>query len=99
MVVVGRAQAPTLGTPPPAEIPPLLPPRRPPPNPPRAPPPRVLTDSWGGCRIRTGCSRPPGQPPVCGGQQLEGPAIHPTESSLSRLARSLSARCAISRAH
>ena len=31
---------------------------RPPPAPP--PPPRVLKDSWGVGRIRTGCSRPPG---------------------------------------
>ena len=26
---------------------------------PQPPPLRVLTDSWGGCRIRTSCSRPP----------------------------------------
>ena len=39
------------------------------------------------------------QPPVCDGQPSEGPAIHPTESSLSRLARSLGAHCAVSRAH
>ena len=62
MVVVGRAQAPPPWEPPPppAEIPPLHPPADPPqihPQPP--PPPRVLTDSWGVCRIRTGCSRPP----------------------------------------
>ena len=45
---------------------PPRPPARPPPDPrldppPTAlpPPPRVLTDSWGVCRIRTGCSRPP----------------------------------------
>ena len=29
------------------------------PCPPPPPPPRVLTDSWGVGRIRTGCSRPP----------------------------------------
>ena len=38
--------------PPPAELP--IPSRRPP------PPSQVLTDSWGGCRIGTSCSRPPG---------------------------------------
>ena len=31
----------------------------PPPPPPPTPPPQVLTDSWGGCRIRTSCSCPP----------------------------------------
>ena len=41
-----------------AEIPPYTP-QLPPPPPPPPPPPRVLTDSWGVCRIRTGCSRPP----------------------------------------
>ena len=36
------------------------PPNCPPPPPPPPPPPhRVLTDSWGVGRIRTGCSRPP----------------------------------------
>ena len=57
-----------LGTPPPAEIPPLHPPADPPPQstpcpppPPPPPPPRVLTDSWGVGRIRTGCSHPPVQ--------------------------------------
>ena len=52
MVVVGRAQPPTPGraaNPPPPTLPPTPPP----------PPWQVLTDSWGGCRIRTGCSRPP----------------------------------------
>ena len=44
---------------PPAGPPPTLPPPPPPP-----PPPRVLTDSWGVCRIRTGCSRPPVLPPI-----------------------------------
>ena len=38
------------------------PPRRragtPPPDPRPDPPPRLLTDSWGVCRIRTGCSSP-----------------------------------------
>ena len=57
VVVVGRAQAPPpWETPPTAEIPPELPPAPPPPPP---PPPRVLTDSWGVGRIRTGCSHPP----------------------------------------
>ena len=60
MVVVGRAQAPPpWEPPPPAEIPPLHPPADPPPQIHPLPPPRVLTDSWGVCRIRTGCSRPP----------------------------------------
>ena len=68
MVVLGRAQAPPPWEPPPppAEIPPLHPPANPPPPPrstpcppPPPPPPRVLTDSWGVCRIKTGCSRPP----------------------------------------
>ena len=57
MVIVGRAQAPPpWETPPTAKIPPLHPPADPPPE---LPPPRVLTDSWGVGRIRTGCSRPP----------------------------------------
>ena len=58
MVVVGRAQAPPhLGNPPPtAENPPYSPQPTPPPP---TTTPRVLTDSWGVCRIRTGCSRPP----------------------------------------
>ena len=63
MVIVGRAQAPPhWETPPTAKIPPLHPPADPPPELPPAPPPppRVLTDSWGVGRIRTGCSRPPG---------------------------------------
>ena len=60
MVVVGRAQAPPpWETPPTAKIPPLHPPADPPPELP-PPPSRVLTDSWGVGRIRTGCSRPPG---------------------------------------
>ena len=73
MVVVGRAQAPSPWEPPPpaAEHPPPYtlqptpPPKQPPsppsppPPPPRPPPPRVLTDSWGVCRIRTSCSCPP----------------------------------------
>ena len=55
---------------PPADPPPGLPPTPPHPpadppppsrpTPPPPPPPQVLTDSWGGCRIRTSCSRPPG---------------------------------------
>ena len=37
------------------------------------PPPQVLADSWGGCRIRTGCSQPPPPPPP-GCAPLPGPA-------------------------
>ena len=70
MVVVGRAQAPPpWETPPTAKIPP------PPQNYPlpAPPPPRVLTDSWGVGRIRTGCSRPPGvQQCVCRGKGYRG---------------------------
>ena len=39
------------------------------------------------------------QPPMCDGQPSEGPDIHSTESSLNHLARSLSARFAVSCAH
>ena len=72
MVIVGRAQAPPpWETPPTAKIPPLHPPADPPQNyplpPPPPPPPRVLTDSWGVGRIRTGCSRPPVQKTRCFG--------------------------------
>ena len=46
--------------PPPPPDPPADPPADPPPpHPPAAPPRSILTDSWGGCRIRTGCSCPP----------------------------------------
>ena len=52
--------------------PPPHPRQDPPPTPGRTPPqlcppPRVLTDSWGVCRIRTGCSRPPVPPPLSHG--------------------------------
>ena len=45
MVVVGRPPPPPHG--------------RPPPTAHQTPPPQVLTDSWGGCRIKTSYSRPP----------------------------------------
>ena len=60
--------------------PPPRPPAGPPPTPgwtppsncpPPPPPPRVLTDSWGVCRIRTGCSRPPVPLPL--GPRTHGP--------------------------
>ena len=70
MVVVGRAQAPPPWEPPPQpKSPPYTPQPTPPqihPQPPPPPPPRVLADSWGVCRIRTGCSRPPVGPQVGG---------------------------------
>ena len=53
------------GTPPPPD-PRLDPPPTAPPPPPPPPPPRVLKDSWGLGRIRTGCSRPPGLTPFNG---------------------------------
>ena len=58
--VVGRVQPPP---PPPRPNRQPPPPQHPPANPrPQLPhpPPQVLTDSWGVGRIRTGCSRPPG---------------------------------------
>ena len=61
----GQTSPPTPGRTPPRPL--VGPPPDPQPDPPRLPagpppptlpPPRVLTDSWGVCRIRTGCSRP-----------------------------------------
>ena len=73
MVVVGGVQAPPPWEPPPmAEIPPHTPSRPPPPTTTF----RVLTDSWGGgCRIRTGCGRPPprGCTPDLGAAQPPAP--------------------------
>ena len=70
----GQTTPPTPGrnTPPPdpqeEHPPPPGPPAGPPPQlPPPPPPPRVLKDSWGVGRIRTGC----GHPPV-GGDGREG---------------------------
>ena len=57
VIVVGCAQPPPPGQ---ANTPPPPPSRRPPPP----PPPQVLTDSWGGCRIRTSRCRPPGFGPL-----------------------------------
>ena len=67
----GRNPPPT-----PGRNPPPTPSRNPPPDPrldpsQLPPPPQVLTDSWGVCRISTGCSRPPprGQKAITGEEE------------------------------